>query len=285
MTEMEQMNTSQQVNRQTEFSNEKYSGRMEPLSGNQAVADDGFYFGLGVFETISVRYGRTVLEEFHKERLLAGLDKLGISLPCDGWSQVREMMAAVMSGFEENNPEDEEEYVLKVCVTASNLKITARKNTYRETDYDKGFRLKISPILRNETSPFTSIKSLNYGDNILEKRRAHREGFDEPVFLNRKGFLTEGATTNLFGILDGKLITPAASCGLLPGTVRRYILERYPVWETEITPELFMKCSEAFVTNALLGIMPVSGFEEHVFKEREIIQKIRQEYISACCKQ
>ncbi|MGN0294095.1 MAG: aminotransferase class IV [Lachnospiraceae bacterium] len=256
----------------------------ELLSGSLAVADDGFYFGLGVFETIFVQNGCPVLEQYHMERLLSGLDSLGISLPCDDIAKLREQMQMVMAAFEKENPDAKAGYVLKVCATASNLKITARKNTYTEQDYIKGFELRISPVLRNETSPFTAIKSLNYGDNILEKRRAHREGFDEPVFLNSQGFLTEGATTNLFGVLDGQLITPSVSCGLLPGTVRRYLLERYPVREMQITPELLKQCQEVFVTNALLGIMPVTQFEDHSYKHGDMTRKIRLEYISCCCK-
>lgn len=254
------------------------------ISGSMAVADDGFYFGLGVFETIFVRNGSPVLEQYHTDRLLSGLDVLGISLPCGSSTALRQQMQTVMAAFEKENPDVNAGYVLKVCVTASNLKITARRNTYTEQDYEKGFELRISPIMRNETSPFTAIKSLNYGDNILEKRRAHREGFDEPVFLNAKGFLTEGATTNLFGVLDGQLITPDDSCGLLPGTLRRYLLERYPVRRMQITPELLKQCEEVFVTNALLGIMPVSRFEGHDYEHGSVTRKIRLEYISDCCK-
>lgn len=254
------------------------------LSGSYAIADDGFYFGLGVFETICVRQGRLVLEKNHRERLLEGLRRLGISLPCGNYENLRIQMRRIMDDFEQANPKESDGYVLKVCVTASNLKITARKNTYTSQDYERGFHLKISPILRNETSPFTAVKSLNYGDNILEKRRAHREGFDEPVFLNRKGLLTEGATTNLFGILEGELVTPPASCGLLPGTVRRYLLEQYPVKEMELTPDMLKACSEVFVTNALLGIMPVRRFEEHTYHARERIQEITAKYESDCCK-
>lgn len=256
----------------------------ELISGSLAVADDGFYFGLGVFETIFVQNGQPVLEQYHMERLLSGLDTLGIALFCGSVPELRKQMQTVMASFEAENPDERAGYVLKVCASASNLKITARKNTYTEQDYEKGFELRISPILRNETSPFTAIKSLNYGDNILEKRRAHREGFDEPVFLNGKGYLTEGATTNLFGVLDGQLITPADSCGLLPGTVRRYLLEQYPVREMQITPGLLKKCQEVFVTNALLGIMPVTQFEDHFYKQGDMTRKIRLEYISCCCK-
>ncbi|MDO5409726.1 MAG: aminotransferase class IV [Lachnospiraceae bacterium] len=248
------------------------------------VADDGFYFGLGVFETISVLNGVPALEAYHLERLASGLETLGISLPCENQQILQQRMRMVMREFEEQNQEERDRYVLKVCVTPQNLKITARRNTYTERDYEKGFHLRISPILRNETSPFTSIKSLNYGDNILEKRRAHREGFDEPVFLNRKGFLTEGATTNLFGVLDGELITPHASCGLLPGTVRRYVLEHFFVREVEMTPQMLFDCTEVFVTNALLGIMPVSRFEEKCYHVGEKIQETALKYKVDCCK-
>lgn len=254
------------------------------LFGPQAVADDGFYFGLGVFETIFVKGGKLVLERNHKERLLESLERLGIALPCGDYENLKGKMQIVMDAFMQEHPMEAEGYVLKICVTASNLKITARKNTYTAQDYERGFHLKCSPILRNETSPFTAIKSLNYGDNILEKRRAHREGFDEPVFLNRKGFLTEGATTNLFGVLEGTLVTPSASCGLLPGTVRRYLLEQYPVQEMEMTPDLLKSCSEVFVTNALLGIMWVRQFEEQTYHAHKIVQEIAAKYESDCCK-
>lgn len=238
----------------------------EKKTGGRIMADDGFYFGLGVFETIFVSHRRLILEEYHRERLLSGLEKLGIALPCGDWNHLKESMQSAMDAFEQTAPKEAGGYVLKVCVSSQNIQITTRRNTYTPADYQKGFSLRISPILRNETSPFTGIKSMNYGDNILEKRRAHREGFDEPVFLNRRGLLTEGATTNLFAVLDGRLVTPSSSCGLLPGTMRRYILEHYPANEVELTPEMLLSASEIFVTNALLGVMPVTDFEGTVWK-------------------
>ena len=41
-------------------------------------ADDGFYFGMGLFETMAMRHGRPVLEELHIRRLADGLRKLHI---------------------------------------------------------------------------------------------------------------------------------------------------------------------------------------------------------------
>lgn len=239
---------------------------LEMVNGPQAAADDGFYFGLGVFETIHVKNGKPLLMNYHKERLLSGLDVLGIKPPFSEWSEVLCLAKQVMQDFTSKQENAAPDYVLKICATSSNLKITARANTYTEAQYQKGFSLKTSPILRNETSVFTGLKSLNYGDNILEKRRAHNEGFDEPVFFNTRGELAEGATTNLFLLRDGALFTPHLSCGLLPGTMRRYIMSRYPVTECFIKKEDIKNFDEIFVTNALLGIMPVYQFDEISFE-------------------
>lgn len=109
------------------------------------------------------------------------------------------------------------------------------------------------------------MKTLNYADNILEKRLAKQRGYDEPIFLNTKGELSEGATTNLFFVSGKKLFTPALSCGLLDGILRQYLLKNYQVEECIIKPEQVSDFDEMFVTNSLLGIMPICRLGEHKF--------------------
>ncbi len=142
----------------------------------------------------------------------------------------------------------------------------------------KGFALDYSKILRNETSPFTYMKTLNYADNILEKRLAKQRGYDEPIFLNTKGELSEGATTNLFFVSGKKLFTPALSCGLLDGILRQYLLKNYQVEECIIKPEQVSDFDEMFVTNSLLGIMPICRLGEHKFTRRTITNQLMQTY-------
>jgi para-aminobenzoate synthetase/4-amino-4-deoxychorismate lyase len=58
-----------------------------------------------------------------------------------------------------------------------------------------------------------------------EYQRAHEMlGAGEVIFLNTRGEVTEGSRTNLFLERDGILLTPALSCGLLPGTLRAELL-------------------------------------------------------------
>ena len=169
------------------------------------TADDGFYFGLGLFETIHVKKKQMLLEQYHKERLLSSMKELQICTEEQAetvWNCIREDAAGTMETYAEEHP-DEEDFVLKICVTSANILTDARPYTYKKADFIKGFDLRISPIIRNESSSLVHMKTMNYGDNILEKRRAHSEGFDEPLFLNSKGYVAEGATTNLFAVLDG----------------------------------------------------------------------------------
>lgn len=65
------------------------------------------------------------------------------------------------------------------------------------------------------------------GDNILESRSARRLGFDSAVYLNTRGDICETTNANLFFVRDGRLYTPDERCGLLPGTVRAWLCERY----------------------------------------------------------
>ena len=229
--------------------------------------DDGFSFGLGVFETMLVVEGRCVMMEKHLNRLNKGLDIIGL----DKRIEPVEIERLVSDGHLDGR-------VLKIEVSERNTMISDRPNPYTPEDYKRGFELRTSIIRRNETSPFTFIKSLQYGDNILEKRRAHFEGFDEPLFLNGWGEICEGATTNIFFTDGDRIVTPDLSCGMLPGTVRSYVLENFDVEEMAIIPEDLEGFSGCFVTNSILGIMPVSNIDGFAFTDRSVADSIRAQY-------
>ncbi len=54
--------------------------------------------------------------------------------------------------------------------------------------------------------------------------QAARDGFDDALFLNLRGEVTEGAISNVFIEKDGRWFTPPVECGLLPGVFRRHLL-------------------------------------------------------------
>ena len=82
---------------------------------------------------------------------------------------------------------------------------------------------------------------------------ARAEGADEAIFLRDDGYVTEGAITNIFIERDGQMQTPPASHGLLPGVLRKSLLEQGRAKECVITLD---DLSEGFfVGNAVRGLM------------------------------
>jgi para-aminobenzoate synthetase/4-amino-4-deoxychorismate lyase len=94
--------------------------------------------------------------------------------------------------------------------------------------------LTLSPHRTNSADPFLRHKTTHrplYNDELT---RSRAEGFDEVLFLNERNQLTEGAISNLFVELPaepdraGKLLTPPLSSGVLPGILRRHLLDTHP---------------------------------------------------------
>ena len=88
------------------------------------------------------------------------------------------------------------------------------------------------------------------------REAAEEEEADEALFVRDDGLVTEGSYTNLFVERDGVLLTPPAAVGLLPGVLRRSLIERGTAREAELTLEDL--ANGFFIGNALRGLMPAT---------------------------
>ena len=232
--------------------------------------DEGYSFGLGLFETILLYNGKPVFLAEHLARINKSITELEL--------KIEKLKKNEVFQYLNNNKNILEYEVLKIVLSEKNRIFLKREYTYTEKDYQKGFSLNISKVGRNESSILTFHKTLNYGDNILEKRKSKKLGYDEPIFLNSKNQITEGATSNVFVVVEDKIYTPKLSCGLLNGIVRQYIISNYDVIETEIDLEFLNNADEIFLTNSLFGIMPVNNLEKKIFKSQKISKEILEDY-------
>lgn len=227
--------------------------------------DGGFYFAQGVFETILIKKEAIFLEE-HINRLNKSIDIMNLG-------------EHINTKFIKNFIKEEKlkNIVLKIVVTEKNIVFSTREIKYSKEDYENGFKLKLSYVLRNPTSRMTYIKSLSYNENLYEYNKANKEGFNEVVFLNIYGNIAEGATSNIFIIKDKKIYTPMISDGILPGVVRNWVIENFKVCEKHLNKKDLYSADEVFITNSVLGIMKVVQFEEKKYNTN-VVQKIRSEY-------
>lgn len=230
------------------------------------LIDSSNFFGKGAFETILVNKKCVFLEE-HLLRLREACSLLNIDFNIT--------LDEVENFIIEENIENK---ALKITVTEKNVIFSIREVPYNEEDYEKGFSVGVSEVLRNSTSRLTYIKSTCYIENILEKNLFKERGISEPIFLNERSELTEGATTNIFFIKDNIIYTPRVSSGLLDGIIRKWIMKNFDVIEGSFSLEDLKTSDGAFLSNSLIGIMKITSIEHKVFKEHELIDRIRKEY-------
>jgi para-aminobenzoate synthetase/4-amino-4-deoxychorismate lyase len=93
---------------------------------------------------------------------------------------------------------------------------------------------------------------------FLYERRfadARARGFDDALFLNERGEVTECAIHNVMIAKDKKLVTPPLACGVLPGVYRRHLLAAHPsIQEAVITLGDFMAADRIFIFNSVRGL-------------------------------
>jgi len=231
-------------------------------------ADEGFYFGKAVFETI-LWLEQPVLFGAHLKRLTNAMKKLDITAFSEEEKQ------NLTNLIQEESLKNK---AVKLAVSDANFIVTTRPLTYTAESYQKGFSLKTSAIRRNASSEIVAYKTVGYLENIQEHRSALKQGYDDMLFYNELTQLCETAIANIFMVLEGKIYTPPVSAGLLPGILRQWVLDNADIVVKPITHDDVMAAEEFFITNSLMGIMPVNAIDDRTLVFGEVTKKIQNLY-------
>lgn len=120
--------------------------------------------------------------------------------------------------------------------------------------------VKLSPECTSSTDVFLRHKTTWREMYDRQYAEARADGFDEVLFTNEKGEVTEGAINNLFIEQAGKLLTPPLTSGVLPGIFRRHLLETCATAEESILTVENLKTADAvFLCNSVRGIRKVES--------------------------
>jgi len=237
-----------------------------------SVLDYGFLYGYGLFETMRAYGGQVFRLDSHLNRLVRSAEVLGLSIG------VTDLKDAVMATLQANQLSDARIRITvsigegsmvpdpSTCNKPTVLIIAGHYQPYPEQIYQKGFRAVVSSIRRNSQSPLSRLKSANYLENMLAKQEARAAGVDEALCLNEKGLLAEASMSNIFLVNDGILRTPTEDSGILPGITREVVLELASqlginTFEQDIRLDELSQTQEAFLTNSLIEIMPLTEID------------------------
>lgn len=230
-----------------------------------SVADRGFTLADGVFETIRAHLRQCLWLHEHLERLRDGADCLGIPFPwaeneiaraitrlLDAWAHEASAVRVTLSrGASERRgvwpPSDRVQPTL--LITGAPLSVR-----------NEGDVVIARTTRRNDASPLSRMKSLNYGDNVLARREASSARADEALLLNTRGRIACAAAGNIFLRLGDSWVTPPISEGVLPGLARKRLIPALGASEIELTEAMLSTVDGALISNSL-GCMAVRRLE------------------------
>jgi len=216
---------------------------VSPSEANVSVLTPALYGAYGVYESMQVMGGAPFEEAAHLRRLARSAEILGLPLPADlatfqRW--IAEILAAngapacTLRLFVVG-PENGGEAVAYIWPQPPPV--------YPPTYYASG----AAAITFEGCRYLPQAKSLNSLVSFLAQRAARTAGVHEAL-LHRDGCLTEGASSNLFAVVDGRVLTPPAPT-VLSGVTRDLVIA-------------LAAANGIFVSEALLPLAEVASWDE-----------------------
>lgn len=250
------------------------NGAFVPLSQARVpVMDRGFLFGDGIYEVIPTYGGRPVRWIAHMERLersLAGI-RLAPPLTREAWSDLCARLLAQQPGLDQalylqvtrgapptrdhRFPSDD----TPPTVMALAKPISPRPATLAEQG--------VAVLVREELRwGRCDLKTTSLVAAVLFAQEASEQGAEETLLV-RDGWMIEGATSNLFAVIDGVIVTPPLGHALLAGITRALVIDLAQaaglrVEERPISRATLDQADEVWISSATREIMPVTRVEQ-----------------------
>lgn len=224
-----------------------------------SVLDRGIVVGDGAFETIPVVRGEPFALTRHLARLRRSLDALAIDLAIDD-AELSEALRAIV----DRNGEAGLRIRLTVTAGAGAIGTDRSPATPLVAIATTGKIARppstaVAPVewTRNERGALAGVKSTSYAENVIALDHARRQGATEALMANTRDELCEGTGSNVFVVIDDRLLTPPVSSGCLAGITRALVTELVAVDEEAIPWSSLDQVEAAFLTSSTRDVQPV----------------------------
>lgn len=259
-----------------------YNGKLIPASSDFLNHENrGFRYGDSLFETLRVVDGKIVFWEDHYLRLMASMRILRMVIPMNFTMEFlqkeieKTLQANKIQGkatrvrftvFRNNGglylPETNEiSYCMECSILDSHFYILS-ENAY-EIELFKDF------YVNNDLT--STLKTNNKIIHVVGSIYAKENGYQNCLLLNTNKQVTEALNGNIFMVNGKTITTPPIKDGCLSGIIRKKLIEilqkidGYILNEISISPFDLQKADELFITNSILGIVPITKYRKKEF--------------------
>ena len=256
------------------------------------VLSHGLHYASSVFEGERAYNGKIFKDNEHTQRLVNSAATLGFEIPYN----IEEIKKIKKNVLEVNNISDG--YIRPVAWRGSEMMgISAQENTihfavaaWKWPSYFspeaklKGIRLSISKWRRPDpqTAPVNTKASGLYMICTLSKHEAEKNGYEDSLMLDYRGYVAEATGANIFFIKNNELFTPIPDC-FLDGITRRTVIqiaqnEGIKVNEKRIVLEDLKDFEQCFVTGTAAEITPVNTIDDFKFSPGNLTKLLIEKY-------
>lgn len=236
--------------------------------------DLGFTRGFTIFDFFRTYSGhKPFMFDDHISRLFNSAASIGLMMP---WTK-EEIKSIVIETLRQNDTS--KEFVVRIMVSGgiSPTLTPASKPTlivivdeaisFPKSMYSNG--IKVSTMLHKRYRP--GSKTTHYIEAVQHMEAMYADGSDEMLFVH-DGSVLEGAFSNFFCIIDGKLVTPKDD--ILPGITRKVVIEKLklniPVEVRELKFDELGDATEAFISVSGKGVVPVVQVDNIMIGNRQV---------------
>ena len=213
----------------------------------ECIGKAGFFTSLirkyRIFESILLKDGKYTLLNRHLKRLKSGAEYFGITVNMGAVRKKLKKLSVKKGAYKVKLLVDSRGVIETRCsrVSLSPGKVLFAAQSRETTD---------------SNNPFYRFKTTNRELYDREYRKYREKGFQEVIFTNEKGEVTEARSSNVFVKVKNTLFTPPVKCGLLPGTLRQDLLASGECREKVIHTAGLGK-AEVFLGNSVRGLRRV----------------------------
>jgi len=234
--------------------------------GSVSIADRGFRYGAGLFETIRFENDRAPLWDRHLRRLTRSLTILNWSLPA--LLTPDRLQAEIIQTIQKNKLSGS----VRVRVTLTHgegglfdgdRKINVLIETWpldpsRKEFNTNGWVMGFFEGGQKSTDALSRCKSTSALLYTQAAQFAKQQKWNDALVFNAEGALADSCLANLFLVKEGKLFTTDSDQGAVEGVMQAWWIDQLsstmPVLRGRILPNDLLKADEVFLTNALFGI-------------------------------